>query len=94
MRYGEGGLWLRIYDGIENAKEKARWASEVEVYQNINQFAEKHSFSDLVLNNFWFIFFYYFLASSIVSLAFAMQHLLWRLLFHSTVHQEKIAIKN
>ena len=76
MRNAERGLMARLYDCIDTAASESCRTSKVTVFGTLEAYIDEHShFANLVLDNFRFIFLYYFLACSLVFVAFAV-HLL------------------
>lgn len=75
-RHSENGLWNRMFDCTDSAAKAACRALKITVFETKEQYINDFSGSpDLVLNNFYFIFLYYFLFCSLIFAAFILHHL-------------------
>lgn len=76
LRQTEAGLFVRMTDCIEKSGRATCRASKIAIFRNLEDYLEEFSdTSDLVLDNFRFIFLYYFIVCSLVFVAFAGYHL-------------------
>ena len=76
LRNTENGLIWRTYDCADKLIRANCRASKVTMFETLEQFIDETTgFSDLVLDNFRFIFLYYFLFCSLVFVAFGVHHL-------------------
>lgn len=77
MRHLEAGLFKRLYEGcIEQVGRDSFRASKMRLFESLEAYVNEYSgFSDLVLDNFWPIFRYYFFICSLVFVTFCAHHL-------------------
>ena len=76
LSYTEVGLVNRMYGCIKNAASESFRNDEVNLFQKLEDYTDQYSgFSNLILNNFRFIFIFYFLFCSLPFLAFCLHHL-------------------
>ena len=76
LRHSENGLISRTYNCADKLSRANCRASKVTMFETLEQFIDETTgFSDLVLDNFRFIFLYYFLFCSLVFVAFCVHHL-------------------
>ena len=77
LRHSENGLISRTYYCADKLSRANCRASKVTMFETLEQFIDEATgFSDLVLDNFRFIFlYYYFLFCSLVFVAFGVHHL-------------------
>ena len=76
LRNTENGLISRTYDCADQSAQSNCRASKLSLLESLDAYIEEYSgFSDLVLDNFRFIFLYYFLACSLAFVAFDAHHL-------------------
>ena len=72
----ENGLISKTHDCVDNLARTSCRASKVSQLESLEAYIEEYSgFSDLPLDNFRFIFLYYFLFCSLVFVAFGVHHL-------------------
>ena len=76
LRHSENGLISRTYYCADKLSRTNCRASKVTLFETLEQFIDETTgFSDLVLDNFRFIFLYYFLLCSLFFVAFCVHHL-------------------
>ena len=76
MLHVENGLIDRGYECTENLARANCRESKVTIFESLEQYVKESSgFSDLVFQNFKYIFQYYFLLCSLVFVAFYVHHL-------------------
>ena len=80
MRHAEHGMLNKMYDCTDNAARASCRGSKnsLSLFESIEAYMDDYEFSgfsDLVLDNFRFIFLYYFLFCSLVFVSFCVHHL-------------------
>lgn len=76
-KYTENGMIIKMYKCAHHNSRAACRTEGVSLFQNLDEYIKENSgqFSDLVLNNFWSIFFSYFVACFIAFSAFCVHNL-------------------
>ena len=80
MRHTENGMMSEMFACIDKQATASIRKDKVQVFETVEAFVDEFSgFSYLVLDNFRFIFLYYFLFGSLSLLAFFVHHLVNKL---------------
>lgn len=75
--YTENGLYSKGFDCVDQVARESCRRAKVKMIETVEEFIDEQSgFSDLVLENFRFIFTYYFVLCSLVFIAFLIHHLI------------------
>lgn len=73
LRNTENGIMSQLFVCVRQASQDTCRASRVSIFESIESFVEEFSeFSDLVLENFRYIFLYHFLICSLVFVTFGV----------------------